>query len=112
VEKLLKLMAQLYDEDSIEWAELKPTTITYNSALNVLKNCAANDRAAAENANHLLEHMWDRYNAGDRDVQPDKITYDTVINALINTNEYKFLEMAQGCWNTCTTITPKVGTLD
>jgi len=40
VEKLLKVMAQLYDEDSIEWAELKATTITYNSALNVYKNFA------------------------------------------------------------------------
>jgi hypothetical protein len=96
VEKLLKVMAQLYDEDTVEWAELKPTTITYNSVLNVYKNFAAHDHAAAENANRLLELMWEMYNAGDRDVQPDKVTYDTVIHALINTSEYKFLEMAQG----------------
>jgi hypothetical protein len=96
VEDLLNLMAKLYEEDPVVWAELKPTTLTYNSVLCVLKNSAKNDRNAAEKANNLLEFMWEMYEeTGERDVQPDKVTYDTVIHALINTNQYKLLERAQ-----------------
>ena len=81
-EQLLQLMEQLYEEDPMEWRDLKATTLTYNSVLSVFSHSAVQDRTAAERAESILGHMKDLYEAtGDTSVKPNNITYDTVIQA-------------------------------
>ena len=94
-DKVLQLMTRLYEEDPVEWEQLRPKKITYNSVLSVLSCCAKHDWSSAEKADRLIEMMWNTYEeTGELDVQLDNVTHDTVIHALTNTNRYESIVRA------------------
>jgi len=49
----------------------------------------------ADNAEAMLEEMWDLYNAGNWSVKPDTVTYNTVIKALVESRHPSSGERAE-----------------
>ena len=78
---LLNDMIQLYQSDTIKYANLRPMTQVFNAVINAWAKSGAGVQAPME-AQALLSQMEDmRSRYGILDVKPDTITYNTIITA-------------------------------
>jgi len=76
-EEVLRLMQEL---DGSGMPGVRPTTITFNAAINAYSK-GPNRLEFAENADRLLQEMKTLSDAGYVQVSPDRITYTACINA-------------------------------
>lgn len=77
-EKVISLLDEL--EDSYRETRdpvLKPNIRTYTAAIHAI----ARSRTRPERAEAIMERIETRYASGDKDVQPDCVCYDALINA-------------------------------
>lgn len=73
--ELLRFMERLHSEG---YADLSPDTYTFNIVMKALANCG--ERGAARKANLLLQRMEDSYAKGETSLQPNLLSYNTVLD--------------------------------